>query len=215
MAQKSSLIIAITFLLFISCSDEKEETKATVVEEEIAPESTVKKKVVFPENWSYLERKFMPIAKLHGKFFQDRIEFHIVKQPNLTLFKSQVEELTFYHIDEELGKKKFLMQTDISSDLMDIYGSFKLKPLDSLTKVTAQAGPIILRENGQRFLNEDLTRYELKWEKKDKIIRYQVSTDTSGSRSFTLSEEIPDYSFVFNSVEYGIGKIDTLNIESE
>ena len=215
MAQKSSLIIAITFLLFISCSDEKEETKATVVEEEIAPESTVKKKVVFPENWSYLERKFMPIAKLHGKFFQDRIEFHIVKQPNLTLFKSQVEELTFYHIDEELGKKKFLMQTDISSDLMDIYGSFKLKPLDSLTKVTARAGPIILRENAQRFLNEDLTRYELKWEKKDKIIRYQVSTDTSGSRSFTLSEEIPDYSFVFNSVEYGIGKIDTLNIESE
>ncbi len=215
MAQKSSLIIAITFLLFISCSDEKEETKATVVEEEIAPESTVKKKVVFPENWSYLERKFMPIAKLHGKFFQDRIEFHIVKQPNLTLFKSQVEELTFYHIDEELGKKKFLMQSDISSDLMDTYGSFKLKPLDSLTKVTAQAGPIILRENGQRFLNEDLTRYELKWEKKDKIIRYQVSTDTSGSRSFTLSEEIPDYSFVFNSVEYGIGKIDTLNIESE
>ena len=215
MAQKSSLIIAITFLLFISCSDEKEEKKATVVEEEIAPESTVKKKVVFPENWSYLERKFMPIAKLHGKFFQDRIEFHIVKQPNLTLFKSQVEELTFYHIDEELGKKKFLMQSDISSDLMDTYGSFKLKPLDSLTKVTAQAGPIILRENGQRFLNEDLTRYELKWEKKDKIIRYQVSTDTSGSRSFTLSEEIPDYSFVFNSVEYGIGKIDTLNIESE
>ena len=203
-------------MLFSRCSEQPEEAKATLTEEEVSPVTPIlKKKVVFPENWSYLERKFMPIAKLHGKFFQDRIEFHRVERPNLTLFKSQVEELTFCHIDEELGKKRFFMRDDISSGLIDTYGSFKLRPLDSLTKVIAKKGPIILKQDGERTLNADLTRYELRWEKEDKIIRYRVSTDTSGTKSFILSEEIPDYSFVFNSVEYGIGKIDSLGIESD
>jgi len=159
----------------------------------------------------------MPLAKLHGKFFEDRIEFHIVDKPDLTLFKSQVKELTFYHIDEELAKKKFLMSSDISSDLMDMYGGFKLKPLDSVTKVLAKNQPIIKRVGQRRFLNEELNHYELKWIKEDKTIRYKVSADTLGAKTFELSEEIPDYAFLFNSVEYGIniGKVDTLSIESE
>ncbi len=164
-----------------------------------------KTKPIAPQSWSYLERQFMPKAKLYGKFFEDRVQFHIVNDPALTLYRTSVKELTFYHIDEELAKKKFLMYGDISSDLMETYGNFKLKPLDSLSKFVAKTKTIIKKVGERPYLNEELRQYEMRWEKQDKTIRYRVSSDSTGTRSYELSEEIPDYAFLFNSVEYGIG----------
>ncbi len=203
-------------LLVSNCKNEEPpatQRAAEVKTDSVNIATAPKPKVKFPENWSYLERKFMPQAKLHGKFFDNRIQFHIVKNPSLTLFRTMVSELTFYHIDEELAKKKFMLQGDISSDLMETYGNFKLRPLDSLTKAIAKGEPIISRVGKRRVLNDGLRHYEIRWEKPNKTIRYRVSADTVGRQIYELSEEIPDYSLLFNSVEYGISQVEPVDEE--
>lgn len=153
---------------------------------------------------SYLERKFMPQAELFGKFFQDRMQFHIVEEPDLTLYKQPVRELTFYHIDEELCKKKFQMGGDISESLIYTLGNFKLRPLDSLTKALAKQGPIIIREDGRKFLNSAFRNYEMTWSKQDRVVRYRTTSDSLGVRNYTYSEENPDYKLLLKTVKYGI-----------
>jgi len=153
---------------------------------------------------SYLERKYLPLSELYGKFFQDRIEFHILENPDLTLYKTQVKELTFYHIDSELSKKKFIMADDISADLMAVFGKFKLKPLDSLSLLTAQNEAIIKKAAGDRILNERITNYEMRWEKPDRTIRYKASPQTDGVVEYEYSEEVPDYKYLLQSVQTGL-----------
>ncbi len=202
--------VSIGFLLLImvciqSCEVETE-TKEPIEEpqilEAVAPPPP--KKIDPAKFTSYLERKYMPQAKLFGMFFQDRMQFHIVDEPDLTLYKESVNELTFYHIDEELCKKKFLMGGDISESLIYTLGSFKLKPLDSVTTALAKEGPILIREGKRRYLNSAFRNFELKWEKEDRLVRYLTQSDSLGTKSFTYSEEDPDYKFMLKTVKYGI-----------
>ncbi len=189
----------------LSCEVETE-TKEPVEETVLIPavEPPKPKKIDPARFTSYLERKYMPQAKLFGIFFQDRMHFHIVDEPDLTLYKQAVNELTFYHIDEELCKKKFAMGGDISESLIYTLGNFKLKPLDSVTTALAKAGPILIREGKRRYLNTDFRNFELKWEKEDRLIRYLAESDSLGIKSYTYSEEDPDYKFMLKALKYGI-----------
>ena len=189
----------------LSC-DVETETKEPVDETPLLPSvAQPKPKKIDPAKLtSYLERKYMPQARLFGVFFQDRMQFHIVDEPDLTLFKQSVDELTFYHIDEELCKKKFQMGGDISESLIYTLGNFKLKPLDSVTTALAKAGPILIREGDRKYLNTAFRNYEWRWEKEDRLIRYLTESDTAGIKSFTYSEEDPDYKFQLKTLKYGI-----------
>lgn len=198
------LLLMLPFVC-IACNSEPENQET----EEAVPSNVLvappKPKKIDPAKFSsYLERKFMPKARLFGMFFQDRMQFHIVDEPDLTLYKQAVNELTFYHIDEELYKKKFLMGGDISESLMYTLGNFKLKPLDSVTKALAKKGPIIIREGKRRYLNQAFRNFELKWEKEDRLICYRTESDSLGIKSYIYSEEEPDYKFMFSAVKNGI-----------
>ena len=199
------------FLFLLSCEEKPVQTDAseTVGSADSSRVKKTKAQKPPPSYGSYLERRFMPQAKLYGKFFDERLQFHIVESPDLTLFKNKVESLTFYHIDEELTKKKFLMAGDISSDLMDVYGNFKFRPLDDTTKYFATKDKIIKRSNGVRHLNEGFTNYEMRWEKPDRIIRFKVSKD-SAEYTYEYSEENEDYKFLLATLELGIREIDSL-----
>ena len=202
---KNNLLFVGTLLILFSCQVETETYDATEEAPLIEPVERPKPKRIDPAKFtSYLERKYMPQAKLFGKFFQDRMQFHIVDGPDLTLYKESVDELTFYHIDEELCKKKFQMGGDISESLIYTLGNFKLKPLDSITKALARKGPIIIREGKRRYLNRAFKNFELKWEKEDRLIRYLTQSDSLGLRSYTYSEEDPDYQYMLKAVQYGI-----------
>lgn len=196
----------LAFSIFLFSCEVETETKEPVEETiEIPAVERPKVKKIDPAKFtSYLERKYMPQAKLFGIFFQDRMQFHIVDEPDLTLYKEAVNELTFYHIDEELCKKKFQMGGDISESLIYTLGNFKLKPLDSVTTAIAKAGPILMREGKRRYLNNEFRNFELKWEKEDRLIRYLAESDSSGAMSYTYSEEDPDYKFMLKALKYGI-----------
>ena len=205
--KNNKLLIGCCLMVFslVSCQVETEtkepEAEAPLIEQ-VAPPAPKK---LDPKKFSsYLERKFMPQAKLFGLFFQDRMQFHIVDDPDLTLYKQPVRELTFYHIDEELCKKKFQMGGDISESLMLTLGNFKLKPLDSITTTLAKKGPIIVREAGRRYLNTGFRNYEMTWEKTDRVVRFRTTSDSLGVKNYVYSEENPDYKLLLQSVKYGI-----------
>lgn len=203
-------IISLLFLATLAC----EEDKQPITNDSREPSNTVApqppKRVEFKKSpskpkRSYLERKYLPESELFGKFFQDRIQFHIVKDPDLTLYKTKVKELTFYHIDDELSKKKFEMAGDISSDLVAVFGNFKLRPLDSVSVVIAKSEPIIKSNDQGKYINENLRNFEMRWEKTDKTIRFKTKTDSLGAKTFVYSEENSDYKFMFQSIQNGIG----------
>ncbi|MDW3197590.1 MAG: hypothetical protein R8G66_34810 [Cytophagales bacterium] len=198
------LLVAFSILLW-SCEVETETEEPVKEITQIPAVERPKPKRIDPAKFtSYLERKYMPQAKLFGVFFQDRMQFHIVDEPDLTLYKQDVNELTFYHIDEELCKKKFIMGGDISESLIYTLGNFKMKPLDSVTTAIAKAGPIIIRQEGRRYLNSAFRNFELKWEKEGRLIRYLAESDSLGMMSYTYSEEDPDYKFMLKALKYGI-----------
>ena len=211
-------LVLILIIIASGCKQEENPASKEVVDkiEEANEPVSPKTKPFEKSSLSYLERHFMPKSKLYGKFFQDRIQFHIVDQPDLTLFKTSVAELTFYHIDSELAKKKFVMVADISSDLIEMHGSFKFKPLDSASTAIAKTKTVLEKRENRRVLNDQLGSFEMRWEKEDRTIRYRVSPDSIGKFAYELSEEIPDYQYLFQSVEYGISKADTIpSIESD
>ena len=195
-------------LLLVSFGCQTEEPKEEeVAEVKVAPvviETSLKDDTDQLRNRSYLERKYLPLSELHGKFFQDRVEYHILENPDLTLYKTQVTELTFYHIDSELTKKKFIMGGDISGELMAVHGKFKLKPLDSVSLLAARNEAIIQFEAGDRSLNEKITNYEMRWEKSDRTIRYRATPQLEGETAYVYTEEVPDYKFLLQSVQTGI-----------
>lgn len=206
---KNSLLssgFSLALLLALFSCDVETETLESTEETPLLPvvEPPKPKKIDPVKFTSYLERKYMPQAKLFGMFFQERMQFNIVDDPDLTLYKQSVNELTFYHIDEELYKKKFLMGGDISESLIYTLGNFKMKPLDSITTALAKAGPILIREGKRRYLNTAFRNFELKWEKEDRLIRYLAKSDSLGEKTFTYSEENPEYKFMLKALKYGI-----------
>ncbi|MEM9328331.1 MAG: hypothetical protein AAGA85_21870 [Bacteroidota bacterium] len=196
----------LALVICLSCATEEQEEE--VVEEPMilteVKETSIKDDTELLKGLSYLERKYLPLSELYGKFFQDRIQFHILEDPDLTLYKTKVKELTFYHIDNELSKKKFIMEGDISGDLMTVLGKFKLKPLDSLSLIVAQSETIIHKTAAGKAMNEGITNYEMRWEKDDRTIRFRASPQTDGQMAYVYSEEVPDYKFLLQSVQTGL-----------
>ncbi len=198
------LLVGVFICLGCSREEPKQEVEEVPIVVAKVKETSLKDETELLKNLSYLERKYLPLSELYGKFFEDRIQFHILENPDLTLYKTKVRELTFYHIDNELSKKKFIMDGDISGDLMAVLGKFKLKPLDSVSLLTAQNETIIQHVDGDRALNTGITNYEMRWEKPNRTIRFRSSPDGDGKIAYVYSEEVPDYKFLLQSVQTGL-----------
>ncbi|MFT7160560.1 MAG: hypothetical protein ACI9GZ_001736 [Bacteroidia bacterium] len=84
---------------------------------------------------------------LFGKFHSDRVEFHVLEQPGLKLFNSNVDKLTLYFIDGYLCKKKYEMAQDISKILILKHGKFKVQPLNWQTRDFVKAFPELIMNN--------------------------------------------------------------------
>ncbi|WP_420580335.1 hypothetical protein [Reichenbachiella sp.] len=137
---------------------------------------------------------------LFGKFYNDRIEFHIIDKPNFELHQAGVKKVTLYYIDSVLCKKKYELDRPIADELAKIYGKLSYKSLNRATDSLAREMGIVLQsENGNR-LNPYLKKYQLKWKVDDKVIYFRHLEDSLNTSNFYI-EELKEYRRLFNSVQ--------------
>lgn len=140
---------------------------------------------------------------LFGKFHNDRVEFHILEQPGLKLFSTNVDKLTLYFIDGYLCKKKYELAQDISKNLILKHGKFKVQPLNWQTRDFVKAFPELILNQKERVLSDSLSKYRLSWEVHKKTVKYIVEKKPSSS-SYHYIEEFPKFKSLYKAVEFGI-----------
>ena len=138
-----------------------------------------------------------------GKFFQDRAEFFVIQNSNSTIFSTPVKTVVLYYLDGEHCKTKFIMADDISSRLLNEYGSFKIIPLDEETKETLSKEDIVVSEHEKRIINKSLKKYELLWKLNNKLVRFRVDRDNP-TEPFVYIEQVPHYDNLYRNLEASI-----------
>lgn len=137
---------------------------------------------------------------LFGKFFEDRIEFHIIDNPEINLHNAQVEQITLYYIDGILCRKKYLLSKDIANQLAAQHGALTYRSLNIATDSLArEMGILLASENGKRF-NPYLKKYQLKWVLHDTVIYFQHLEDSLETFNYYI-EEVAEYRDRYRSVQ--------------
>lgn len=132
--------------------------------------------------------------KYFGTFFKGRASyFH---NHTDTLFHGaeiKGRDLLICFLDDQIARLKYHLDSDISTDLMKKYGSFKIKPLDSISRVQIKTGKVIVPGKQGVALHENLKSYELTWDHPDKQIVFKRSQNFDLQNSYIYEERIPDY----------------------
>lgn len=137
---------------------------------------------------------------LFGKFFNDRAEFYIIKNPDNKMFHSDIEKITLYYIDGILCKTRYDLDRAVAEALVDNYGSFKIMGLDSVNTRIVKSGDVLRSETGLTKLNSELNNFEMTWRKRDKVFVYR-HVDNDSVRQFTFVEKLDDYDRRLRSVD--------------
>lgn len=140
---------------------------------------------------------------LYGKFFDDRAEFYIVENPELYISNAEVNRLTLYFIDGTLCKKKYELNTDISSELMKAYGGFKFKALNDTTYKLSRMERIVNKTDSGAHINGKFNRYQMRWDDEEVLIKYIVFRDSTASQ-LNLVEELAAYKDLLRAAELEI-----------
>jgi len=138
-----------------------------------------------------------------GKFFQDRAEFFVIQNSNSTIFNTPVNTVVLYYLDGEHCKTKFIVADDISSQLLDEYGNFKIIPLDDETKEVLSKEDIVVTENEKKVINRALAKYELLWKLNNKVVRFRVDRGNP-TEPFVYTEQVPHYDNLYRNLEASI-----------
>jgi len=140
---------------------------------------------------------------LHGRFFQDRAEFFVVEQPLLYLADTKVEELTLYFIDDVLCKKKYELASDISTDLMRTYGTFKFRALNDSSKTIAKKEGVLQKSTKKKTMNQNMNYYRMRWPNQKPALYYEYKRDSVEERRL-LIEELSEYKNLLREAERSI-----------
>jgi hypothetical protein len=199
-----------TFLLllvFTACQISDEEkaentSKKSYRIAELAPSKEAKKETLFGitdslSNFSFNEEY------LFGKFYNDRIEFHIIDQPGMKLFNSDVNRLNLYFLAWYLCKKKYELSADISNNLIVRHGKFKVQPLNWTTKNFVTTYTELILNQKEKTLSDSLSNYQLSWIIKRKNVKYIVEKKPNSS-SFHYIEAFPKFKSLYKAVAFGI-----------
>ena len=136
---------------------------------------------------------------LFGKFFCDRIEFYIIKNPTNEIYSSRPESITLSYIDGELRQSKYILDNNIVASLLDQLGSFKIKGLDFKNREIISSKQIVNKTKRGISLNRELDNYELKWEFEDSEIKYRVSPNPI--EQYTYVEKAKNFEEEFKAIE--------------
>ncbi|MEL6562313.1 MAG: hypothetical protein AAFQ94_29340 [Bacteroidota bacterium] len=132
--------------------------------------------------------------KYFGSFFKDRAIYYHNYEDTIYHGKDiKGSNLLLCFFDQHIARMKYQVDRDLTSELMRKYGSFRIKPLDSLSVVAVKSGNILDKSEGTISLHEDIKNYELTWLKPDRQIVFRRSENFESTRLFTYEERIPDY----------------------
>lgn len=140
---------------------------------------------------------------LFGKFYHDRIEFHIVDRPDIKILNTPVKRMTLYFIDSVLCKKKYELEENISNKLMNSLGSFKFQPIGMKSLEAAKMNGVIVYQPNGALLNPHLASYQMKWALEDRTVIFRHEED-SLAESNTYEEQLAEYKRLFNSAKSSI-----------
>lgn len=137
---------------------------------------------------------------LFGKFYNDRIEFHIIDEPDIQLHEAEVSKITLYYIDGVLCRKKYELDRAIADELVIKYGAVSYKSLNHATDSLAREMGIVLSSaNGNRF-NPYLKKYRLRWKLSDMSIYFLHEEDSTAVINQYI-EEMVEYRQLYKSVQ--------------
>jgi hypothetical protein len=136
---------------------------------------------------------------LFGKFFCDRAEFYIIKNPRNEIYECSPESITLYYLDGKLRQTKYILSSNIVTNLLVELGNFNILGLDSKNKEIVRNRDVIRKTMKGVTLNESLDNYELKWVFGDKEIKYRVM---KGSKNkFIYLEKVKNFEKEFQAIE--------------
>jgi hypothetical protein len=137
---------------------------------------------------------------LFGKFFCDRASFFIIKNPQNEVFESKATSIVLYYLDNELCQSKYILESDITTQLINELGNFKITGLDFRNRELLEVEKIVRKNSTGWTLNSKLDNYELRWIKGNKEIRYRVTIHTGGDR-YVYRERAMNYDAEFTQIE--------------
>ena len=170
---------------------------------ELVEKSSPKPKLIDYEIADFKEEVSIAPDSEFGKFYNDRVSIHIIDNPTETIFSNKANTLTLYFIDSVLCKKKYELEVDISSDLMEEFGSFSFKPLDWNTRDLAKENGVVVTTKERRLINPQLKKYRMKWSLEDKDILFRHEWDSISSVN-TYEEEMPEYKHLLKLIQHGL-----------
>lgn len=198
---KSSISIGLSLLVALACTHQpvKKEVRA------IDQKAEVKRVIPPPEEAeSYQLSHATPHQWLDdyrfGKFFRERAEFFIIKNPKSKILDSGISTIVLYYLDGVHCQTRFILNENIADKTIAQYGTFSITPLDQHNKTILQQAPVLIDHNGQKKLNPALTRYELQWKLPTKYIRLRVDKENA-YEPYMYSEHVPNYDKLFRELE--------------
>ncbi len=136
---------------------------------------------------------------LFGKFLCDRAEFYIIKNPRNEIYECSPESITLYYLDGKLRQTKYILSSNIVTNLLVELGNFNILGLDSKNKEIVRNRDVVRKTKKGVTLNESLDNYELKWAFGDKEIKYRVM---KGSKNrFIYLEKVKNFEKEFQAIE--------------
>jgi hypothetical protein len=136
---------------------------------------------------------------LFGKFLCDRAEFYIIKNPRNEIYECSPESITLYYLDGKLRQTKYILSSNIVTNLLVELGNFNILGLDSKNKEIVRNRDVVRKTKKGVTLNESLDNYELKWVFGDKEIKYRVM---KGSKNrFIYLEKVKNFEKEFQAIE--------------
>ncbi len=137
---------------------------------------------------------------LFGRFFNDRAEFFIIKNPKMKIFGSPVQSMTLYYIDGVLCKTKYNLDQNIAPQLINAYGKFRIQGRDSVNTLILHSEKVLVGTQAAKHMNEKLNHYEMLWRRNDKYFLFHAD-ETGAQKLYELVEKMLDYDARLRSVD--------------
>lgn len=139
-------------------------------------------------------------ARNIGEFFDHRVKFFKIDNPDMTIGHGAINEIILYYIDSTLARIRYEVTEDVSNHLMDSLGVSRFKPLDERSKELLKVKKVWNKYT--RKLHSDLKNYELVWREPNTVTRFQVHKDEKDSiNSFLYYHEMTGYTSKMREIE--------------
>lgn len=139
-------------------------------------------------------------GNLYGKFFNERAEFFIIENPKNKLLDIEVNSITLYYLDGQLGKTKYILGQDAAKKLIECYGNFKISAHDKKNRDILKSEQVLVKNGDQLVLNPALDNYKLKWISDNNTIVYEVNAHDR-HETFRYIEKRNTYEQNFKEIE--------------